>query len=364
MQAAPRFGTPQATVTTHGGAPFLQGHLRYAPTKPAWNRGACHATTGRLTESLTATFDSVGIWRIPPESWAAATLNGTSANPTTNFTKPLGNALGDAVLIGIAVCAVAANVLNIYGGAMSFLTLGIRLPLPGTRVLRHAQAVLESAVRDGRRDRGLDPLLGSGPSDPARLLPQALPPDRRPQLLRRLHHRRNPLPRPQHKRPTQLDLQVDRRRQDLASDRWGREGVHQSGRLGRRTRGRPQHPTTVYASIGRTLLRTTDAGASWQPITQGLPQQVVTALTVDPRQSGTVYAGLGSTYKGRVISAMGGIYKTTNRGDTWTQALSGRTAGTLAVDPARPTTIYAAVHGRKERVARSTDAGRTWTTAP
>jgi hypothetical protein len=58
---------------------------------------------------LTATFDSVGIWRIPPESWAAATLNGTSANPTTNFTKPLGNALGDAVLIGIAVCAVAAN---------------------------------------------------------------------------------------------------------------------------------------------------------------------------------------------------------------------------------------------------------------
>jgi hypothetical protein len=126
----------------------------------------------------------------------------------------------------------------------------------------------------------------------------------------------------------------------------------------------PQHPTTVYASIGRTLLRTTDAGASWRPITQGLPQQVVTALTVDPRQSGTVYAGLSSTYKGRVISAMGGIYKTTNGGDTWTQALSGITAGTLAVDPVRPTTIYAAVHGRKERIARSTDGGRTWTVVP
>jgi photosystem II stability/assembly factor-like uncharacterized protein len=126
----------------------------------------------------------------------------------------------------------------------------------------------------------------------------------------------------------------------------------------------PQHPTTVYASIGRTLLRTTDAGASWQPITQGLPPQVVTALTVDPKQPETVYAGLSSTYKGRVISAMGGIYKTTNGGDTWTQALSGITAGTLAVDPARPTTIYAAVHARQERVARSTNAGRTWATAP
>ena len=64
------------------------------------------------------------------------------------------------------------------------------------------------------------------------------------------------------------------------------------------------------------------------------------------------------------ISAAGGIYKTTNRGDTWTQALAGITPGALAVDPVRPTTIYAAVHGRKERIARSTDGGRTWTTAP
>jgi photosystem II stability/assembly factor-like uncharacterized protein len=126
----------------------------------------------------------------------------------------------------------------------------------------------------------------------------------------------------------------------------------------------PQHPTTVYASVGRTLVRTTDAGASWQPITQGLPHQVVTALTVDPRTSGTVYAGLYPTYTKRVISATGGIYKTTNGGDTWTRALSDITAGALAVDPARPATIYAALHGRTERVARSTDGGRTWITAP
>jgi photosystem II stability/assembly factor-like uncharacterized protein len=126
----------------------------------------------------------------------------------------------------------------------------------------------------------------------------------------------------------------------------------------------PQHPTTVYASIGRTLVRTTDAGASWQPITQGLPQQVVTALTVDPRQSGTVYAGLYPTYTNKVISAPGGIYKTTNGGDTWTPAFPDITPEALAVDPALPTTIYAALNGRKERIARSTDGGRTWTTAP
>ena len=64
-----------------------------------------------------------------------ATLHGTSSNPTTNFTHPLGHALGDAVLVGIAIGAVAANVLNIYSGAMSFLTLGIRLPLRLRRAL-------------------------------------------------------------------------------------------------------------------------------------------------------------------------------------------------------------------------------------
>ncbi len=120
----------------------------------------------------------------------------------------------------------------------------------------------------------------------------------------------------------------------------------------------PQRPTTVYASIGRTLVRTTDAGASWQPVIHGLPQQVVTALTVDPQRSGTVYAGLyprpGST---------GGIYKTTNGGDTWTPAFSDIPAGALAVNPARPATIYAALQGRKERFARSTDGGLTWTIA-
>jgi photosystem II stability/assembly factor-like uncharacterized protein len=129
----------------------------------------------------------------------------------------------------------------------------------------------------------------------------------------------------------------------------------------------PQDPTTVYASIGHTLVRTTDAGATWQPIMQDLPQQGVTALTVDPQRSGTVYAGLFPTYKNRAITAPGGIYKTTNAGDTWTRAFSTRslsgTPGGLAVDPARPTTIYAAIDGYPARIARSTDAGRTWTIA-
>ena len=119
----------------------------------------------------------------------------------------------------------------------------------------------------------------------------------------------------------------------------------------------PLAPTTVYAAIDDTILRTTDAGASWRPIMHGLSRYVV-ALAVDPQRSGTVYAGLYP----------GGIFKTTNGGRTWSRAVSGVSILALAVDPARPTTIYAAgsdkTHADKVRILRSTDSGRTWTISP
>jgi NCS1 nucleoside transporter family len=56
-------------------------------------------------------------------------------NPTTAFTGHMGTALADFVLIAIAIGAVCANALNIYSGAMSFLTLGFKLPLALRRAI-------------------------------------------------------------------------------------------------------------------------------------------------------------------------------------------------------------------------------------
>jgi NCS1 nucleoside transporter family len=63
---------------------------------------------------------------------ASASLSGFGqalSNPTGAFTGNLPTALRDATLLAIALGAVAANVLNIYSGALSFTALGIRLPL-------------------------------------------------------------------------------------------------------------------------------------------------------------------------------------------------------------------------------------------
>jgi len=69
---------------------------------------------------------------------ASATVTGIGAinsNPTGAFTGHLPTALADLTLLAIAIGAVAANVLNIYSGALSFTALGIRLPLALRRAI-------------------------------------------------------------------------------------------------------------------------------------------------------------------------------------------------------------------------------------
>jgi NCS1 family nucleobase:cation symporter-1 len=57
------------------------------------------------------------------------------ASPTGAFTGHLPTWLADATLLAIAVGAVAANVLNIYSGALSFVAMGIKLPLALRRAI-------------------------------------------------------------------------------------------------------------------------------------------------------------------------------------------------------------------------------------
>jgi NCS1 family nucleobase:cation symporter-1 len=67
---------------------------------------------------------------------AAATIAGFDADdPTASFTASMPSVVSALTLIAIAVGAVAANALNIYSGAMSFLAAGIRLPFALRRAI-------------------------------------------------------------------------------------------------------------------------------------------------------------------------------------------------------------------------------------
>jgi nucleobase:cation symporter-1, NCS1 family len=61
---------------------------------------------------------------------ASATIAAPATdNPTAAFTSHLPTFVADITLLAIALGAISANVINIYSGAMSFLALGVRLPL-------------------------------------------------------------------------------------------------------------------------------------------------------------------------------------------------------------------------------------------
>ena len=66
---------------------------------------------------------------------ASATIAPVGKNVTENFTGPMPHWIANLVLLGIALGAVSANALNIYSGAMSFLAMGIKLPLSLRRAI-------------------------------------------------------------------------------------------------------------------------------------------------------------------------------------------------------------------------------------
>ena len=57
------------------------------------------------------------------------------SDPTKAFITHITPWLGDVTLICIAIGAVCANALNVYSGAMSFMALGIKIPLTARRAL-------------------------------------------------------------------------------------------------------------------------------------------------------------------------------------------------------------------------------------
>jgi NCS1 family nucleobase:cation symporter-1 len=65
---------------------------------------------------------------------AVVTAGQTEVNPSS-FTALLPSVIGKATLLAVCLGAVAANVLNVYSGAMSFMALGFKVPLSRARAI-------------------------------------------------------------------------------------------------------------------------------------------------------------------------------------------------------------------------------------
>ena len=122
----------------------------------------------------------------------------------------------------------------------------------------------------------------------------------------------------------------------------------------------------------RGVFKTTDGGATWKPVLTVSENTGATDLDFDPRNPDVMYAATYQRRRNTSIIVAGGpesaIYKTTDAGAHWTKIAEGLpTADTgriaLAVSPQKPDTIYALISlaHNMSYFYRSDDAGAHWT---
>ena len=160
---------------------------------------------------------------------------------------------------------------------------------------------------------------------------------------------------------------------------WSFIGLPEAGQIGR-IEVHPQDHNLVYvAALGhpfgknpeRGVFRSRNGGESWEHVLALNDSTGASDLTMDMTNPRILYAGMwrGERKPWAMISGAeeGGVYKTTDGGDTWTKLGGGLPEGLVgkvgvSVSPADPDRVWAIIEAEPDGgVYRSDDGGATWT---
>jgi photosystem II stability/assembly factor-like uncharacterized protein len=132
-------------------------------------------------------------------------------------------------------------------------------------------------------------------------------------------------------------------------------------------KGRPKEG--YFGATGGGLWKTTDGGETWAPVTDGkITSASVGAVAVSESNPDVVYIGMGETCIRGNIMPGDGVYRSTDAGKTWTHIgfANSDAIATIRVDASNPDIVFVASFGRygvpsEERgVFKSSDGGKTW----
>jgi photosystem II stability/assembly factor-like uncharacterized protein len=163
-----------------------------------------------------------------------------------------------------------------------------------------------------------------------------------------------------------------------AGKTWSFIGLRDVGQIAT-IRVHPTNPDVAYvaaqgnpfvASPERGVYRTTDGGKTWKKVLFVSDSVGAADLELQPGHPNVIFACMwhGERKPWTIISGAreGGIYKTTDGGDTWTKLAGGLPndlfgRSSVAISAAKPDRIYALIEAKPgSGLYRSEDAGATW----
>ena len=134
--------------------------------------------------------------------------------------------------------------------------------------------------------------------------------------------------------------------------------------------GVPSQPSTFYMGVASGgVWKTTDAGQTWFPISDGkIPVGSIGAIEVASSDPDVVYVGTGSDDIRSNVSVGRGVYKSTDAGQSWifVGLRDVGQIGAVRIHPSNPDVVYVSATGNpfkanpERGVFRTRDGGRTW----
>ncbi len=129
--------------------------------------------------------------------------------------------------------------------------------------------------------------------------------------------------------------------------------------------------TNVYyfGAVGGGIWKTTDAGQTWFCVSDtAIHSSSVGAIAVAPSDANIIYAGMGEPEMRGNISFGDGMYKSTDAGKSWKHIGLEKSyaIGTVLIHPTNPDIVYASCMGKvfgtnpERGLYRTKDGGKTW----
>jgi photosystem II stability/assembly factor-like uncharacterized protein len=154
----------------------------------------------------------------------------------------------------------------------------------------------------------------------------------------------------------------------LKNMQWREVGPYRGGRADAVVGIADQPETYYFGSTGGGVWKTTDGGQTWRSVSDGFFGGSIGAVAVAPSDPAVVYVGAGEeTIRGNV-SHGDGMWKSTDAGKTWKHIGldDSRHISRIRVHPNNPDLVYVAAMGHafgpneQRGVFRSRDGGKTW----